>query len=121
VVRPKREYLEAIELSILMSSRKLGFRRTEFSETQLIPLLILGNPICRGSLIRSGPGLHAETSAIRSSRKAAAMPSWSCFDLERTWEGDDQLGSARGSPNQGSTPVSKRVMALIWSPVRVRT
>ena len=32
-----------------------GFRCTEFSETQLVPLLILGNSICRGSSICSGP------------------------------------------------------------------
>ncbi len=32
-----------------------------------------------------------------------------------------RLGSDRGSPNQGSTPLSKRVRAQIRSPVRVRT
>ena len=32
-----------------------------------------------------------------------------------------RLGSDRGSPNQRSTPLSKRVMAQIRSPVRVRT
>jgi hypothetical protein len=32
-----------------------------------------------------------------------------------------RLGSDRGSPNHGSTPGSKRVMAQIWPPVRVRT
>ena len=32
-----------------------------------------------------------------------------------------RLGSVRGSPNQGSMLVSKRVMPLIWWPVRVRT
>ena len=32
-----------------------------------------------------------------------------------------RLGSDRGSPNDGSTLFSKRVMALIRSPVRVRT
>ena len=32
-----------------------------------------------------------------------------------------RLGSDRGSPNHGSTLASKRVMAQIWSPVRVRT
>jgi hypothetical protein len=30
-------------------------------------------------------------------------------------------GSDRGSPNHGNTLASKRVMAQIWSPVRVRT
>jgi hypothetical protein len=30
-------------------------------------------------------------------------------------------GSDRGSPNDGRTLFSKRVMALIWSPARVRT
>ena len=35
--------------------------------------------------------------------------------------GDDRLGSDRGSPNHGSTLVSKRVTELIRSPVRVRT
>ena len=32
-----------------------------------------------------------------------------------------RLGSDRGSPNHRSTPLSKRVMAQIRSPVRVRT
>jgi hypothetical protein len=32
-----------------------------------------------------------------------------------------RLGSDRGSPNHGSTLASKRVMAQIWSPVRVST
>ena len=32
-----------------------------------------------------------------------------------------RLGSDRGSPNQGSTLASKRVMAQIWSPARVST
>ncbi len=32
-----------------------------------------------------------------------------------------RLGSDRGSPNNGSTLFSKRVMAQIRSPVRVRT
>ncbi len=32
-----------------------------------------------------------------------------------------RLGSDRGSPNHGSTLLSKRVMAEIRSPVRVRT
>src|SRR5829696_4358512 len=41
------------------NSRKLGFRRTEFSETQPVPLLILGNPIYRGASIHSGLGLYA--------------------------------------------------------------
>src|SRR5215207_4321626 len=39
------------------NSRNLGFRCTEFSETQFVPLLILGNPICRGKSTRSGLGL----------------------------------------------------------------
>ena len=36
-------------------------------------------------------------------------------------EGDTQLGSNRGSPNHGSTLLSKRVMAEIRSPLSVRT
>jgi hypothetical protein len=32
-----------------------------------------------------------------------------------------RLGSDRGSPNQGRTLASKRVMARIWPPARVRT
>jgi len=40
-----------------------------------------------------------------------AVPSAACY----------RLGSDRGSPNQGSTLLSKRVMAQIRSPVRVRT
>ena len=35
--------------------------------------------------------------------------------------GDDRLGSDRGSPNHGSTLVSKRVTEQIRSPERVRT
>jgi hypothetical protein len=42
-------------------------------------------------------------------------------NVERTRRGDDQPGSDRGSPNHGSTLSSKRVMAQIRSPVRVRT
>src|SRR5215204_1821995 len=38
-------------------SRNLSFRCEAFSETQSVPLLILGNPICRGNPMRSGPGL----------------------------------------------------------------
>ena len=42
-------------------------------------------------------------------------------DVERTRTADHQLGSDRGSPNHGSTLLSKRVTAQIRSPVRVRT
>src|SRR5829696_2869482 len=38
-------------------SRKPDFRCTEFSETQFVPLLILGNPIYRGNSMRSALGL----------------------------------------------------------------
>jgi hypothetical protein len=34
---------------------------------------------------------------------------------------DYALGRDRGSPNHGNTLLSKRVMAQIWSPVRVST
>jgi hypothetical protein len=37
------------------------------------------------------------------------------------WEAGYRLGSDRGSPNQPSTLLSKRVKAQIRSPVRVRT
>src|SRR5918998_4922276 len=39
------------------SSRNPGFRYTGFSETQFVPLLILGNLIYRGDSMRSGLGL----------------------------------------------------------------
>jgi hypothetical protein len=52
--------------------REPDFRRTEFSETQLVPLLILRNPICRDRPIRSGPGLNARASGLRGSRKPRA-------------------------------------------------
>jgi hypothetical protein len=39
------------------SSRKLGFRCMEFSETQFMLLLILRSPIYRGNSMRSGLGL----------------------------------------------------------------
>ena len=52
------------------SSRKSGFRHTEFLETQLVLLLlILVDPICRGNPTRSGPGLHTRISSKTSSRK----------------------------------------------------
>jgi hypothetical protein len=38
-----------------------------------------------------------------------------------TPEGGYRFGSDRGSPNQGSTLLSKRVIAQIRSPVRVMT
>src|SRR3954470_5934926 len=38
-------------------SRKLGFRCKEFSETQVVPLLILRAPICRGNPMRCGLGI----------------------------------------------------------------
>ncbi len=41
----------------ILHSRKPSFRCTEFSETQFVPLLILGNPICRGNSMCSGLGL----------------------------------------------------------------
>jgi hypothetical protein len=41
--------------------------------------------------------------------------------LESHAEAAYRLGSDRGSPNHGSTLLSKRVMAQIRSPVRVRT
>ena len=46
-----------------------------------------------------------------------------CFTAAhlRRWQAGYRLGSDRGSPNQGSTLLSKRVMAQIRSPVRVRT
>ncbi len=37
------------------------------------------------------------------------------------YDADQGLGSDRGSPNEGSTLLTKRVMALIRPPVRVRT
>src|SRR5215204_4366582 len=43
----------------ITDSQKLGFRCTEFSETQFVPLLILGTPIYRGNSMRSGLGLYA--------------------------------------------------------------
>src|SRR5215203_7077526 len=42
----------------MSSSRKLSFRCKEFSETQSVALVILGNPICRANPIRSGLGLR---------------------------------------------------------------
>jgi hypothetical protein len=59
------------ELPLSRLLRNWGFRCKGFSETQFLALLILGNPICRGSSVRSGPGLHARASAIRGSRKLA--------------------------------------------------
>src|SRR5215212_3633385 len=50
-------------------SETASFRCTEFSETQFVPLLILVNPIYRGSSIKSGPGLRARDSAKEHSRK----------------------------------------------------
>src|SRR5215203_6613145 len=37
-----------------LHSRKPSFRCREFSETQFVALVILGNPICRANPIRSG-------------------------------------------------------------------
>src|SRR5215207_4344080 len=39
-------------------SRKPGFRCREFSETQFVVLVILGNPICRANPLRRGLGLR---------------------------------------------------------------
>jgi len=40
--------------------RKLSFRCREFSETQYIPLLILGNPICRVFLCKRTRAMRDE-------------------------------------------------------------
>ena len=42
-------------------------------------------------------------------------------DVEHARRTDYQPGSDRGRPNHGSTLFSKRIMAQIRSPVRVRT
>jgi hypothetical protein len=63
-------------------SRKPGFRCIEFSETQFVPLFILGNPIYRGNSMLSGLRLctNARTtfrctqfSETQSVRKARAV------------------------------------------------
>jgi hypothetical protein len=56
------------------SSHKLSFRCMEFSETQSVTLLMLGNPIYRGSIRCSGLGLHTRVSSKRGSRKLSIAP-----------------------------------------------
>jgi hypothetical protein len=54
------------------SSRRLGFRCTEFSETQSVPLLILEEPICRGILYVADRGyapIHERLFGVWNSRK----------------------------------------------------
>ena len=48
-------------------------------------------------------------------------PEQCSFSACTRWHGAISSGSDRGSPNQGSTLFSKRVMAQIRSPARVRT
>src|SRR5215207_8817206 len=63
------------------SSRKLGFRCTEFSETQYMSLSVLINPICRGNTMRSGPVLFlsfrqnsfSETRRLRRHKKSRGI------------------------------------------------
>src|SRR5215208_7448600 len=65
------------------SSRKLGFRCKEFSETQSVPLLILGNPICRANPIRSGLGLctNARTTFRCTGFSEIHALGWGCSQL----------------------------------------
>ena len=65
---------------------------------------------------RRGPGRRSRTRPEpRAARPAATHPA------RAHSEAAYRLGSDRGSPNHGSTLLSKRVKAQIRSPVRVRT
>ena len=66
--------------------------------------------------------LHPHRRAPRGLRRHVTVVIRTMFVLSlRAGTGAIELGSDRGSPNHGSTLLSKRVMAQIRSPVRVRT
>jgi hypothetical protein len=73
-------------------------------------------PKCEELVIRIGEG---PTAADRHEARVSDLREdhgWHSLQLTAY-----RLGSDRGSPNHESTLLSKRVMAQIWSPVRVRT
>ncbi|HEY3262537.1 MAG TPA: ABC transporter permease [Pseudonocardiaceae bacterium] len=73
-----------------------------------------------GSLIV--PGLILLGFAVERARvPGAQVLVWSIRTSRARSEAGYRLGIDRGSPNHGSTLLSKRVMAQIRSPVRVRT
>ena len=74
---------------------------------RVIGTLILGHFLTTG-------GSPVQGSALECTTPFAAA------HIHRS-EAGYRLGSDRGSPNHGSTLLSKRVMAQIRSPVRVRT
>src|SRR5215211_8993802 len=53
-----RRVIPGKQASDIRASRKLSFRCKEFSETQLVALVILENPICRANPILRGLGLR---------------------------------------------------------------
>ena len=84
--------------------------------------------------IRSWPVLGSTADVLACARECvlqqpvrlqARASEWPLADPRSGWaaprEAGYRLGSDRGSPNQGRTLLSKRVMAQIWSPVRVST
>jgi membrane-associated phospholipid phosphatase len=74
-----------------------------------------------------GLGIHYFTDTVGGAAVGTAVVLATALILDRLgpsrqWlEAGYRLGSDRGSPNHGSTLLSKRVMAQIRSPVRVRT
>ena len=85
-----------------------------------------GDPDRRGVFLHRRPA--AATRAHRGNARAGDRPRSDDTLTSRTEDGPPsvarpgyRLGSDRGSPNQGSTLLSKRVMAQIRSPVRVST
>src|ERR687890_98604 len=49
--------LQQCSYGLVLELQQNSCREGKFSETHFVPLLILGNPICRGNSMRSGPGL----------------------------------------------------------------
>jgi hypothetical protein len=91
-------------------------RRRTTRERSTVQRLVAAQSISDGTLLTLRPTTEV-TSEVR-----AAIDQWIDQDPRRgRSETGYRVGSDRGSPNHGSTVFSKRVMAQIWSPVRVRT
>src|SRR5262245_49625198 len=88
------QFTGLLQRQVTLNSNVKGRARTDFRYpiSECIPAATIGAP----SSMLSLPSIHR-------------------------WEAGYRLESDDGSPNHGSTPFSKRVMAQIQSPVRVRT
>jgi Sigma-70, region 4 len=127
----------ALEVRIAMTLRYVaGLTTREIAASFLLPEPTLAQRLVRaGQKIREAGIRFARNYSAAAARLAAssASPGRGARSLPRTWAGHQtiarscragpraQFARVAGSPNRGRVLGSKRVMAEIWVPERVRT